>query len=418
MFGTATMTILVFLLLLSILARMTPLFLLALALLLAASLSRLWERYGLVRVEYRRRFSKSRAQFGEVIDLEVEIVNRKLLPLAWLEIEDEIPRELPPARGKVYSSHKYGRAIINSLIPLRPFERVRRHYPLPCTTRGEHVFGPTRLRTGDLFGLVTQEVSREETDVLVVYPRVVPLTELGLPAHQPLGDRRTQSWIFEDPSRFVGAREYGPRDSLRRVHWGASARTQRLQVKVYEPTTSHQLVIFLNLNTTSGEWWGFYFDPDVLELSITTAASIARWGLDAGYPVGLVTNGMHRLRAHHVGVESASDPAQLTRILEALGRLQPFAVRPFEKTVADATRRLPYGVTVCVVTAGLSSAVAAQLRALRRRGHPVTLILTGREGMAGSAGMPRQDGIVSRRVGPPEAWREKPTLSLGTRAKG
>jgi len=407
MFGPGTLTILVVLLVLSIVERQTPLFLLSLALLLAGILSQLWERYGLVSVEYRRHFTKHQAEFGETIDLEVEIVNRKLLPLAWLEVEDEIPKSLHPTRGKVYASHKYGRAIIDSLIPLRPYERVRRHYPILCTVRGEHLFGPTRLRTGDLFGLVTRDMDLESTDTLVVYPRVVPLTALGLPAHQPLGDQRIASWIFEDPSRVVGVREYSPRDSIRRIHWGATARTQRLQVKVYEATTSHRVVVFLNLNTTSEDWWSFAFDPDVLELSITTAASLAAWALGEGYAVGLVTNGMHRLGAYRVAVETTSDPTHLPRFLEALGRLQPFAVRRFDQTLAEEARRLPYGVTVVVVTAGVSATVAAELLALRRRGHPVTVILTGRGPTAGSI-----DGILVHRVGPPDVWHETPALSF------
>src|ERR1035437_5409231 len=214
MFGTATLTLLILLLVLSILVRQTPLFLLSLALLLAATLSRLWERYGLVGVEYSRRFSKRQARFGETIELELEIVNRKLLPLAWLEIEDEISPNLPLARGKVNPPWKNGRAILANLVALRPYERVRRHYPLPCTVRGEHVFGPTRLRPGDLFGLVTRETERDETESIVVYPRVVPLTALGLPAFQPLGDRRSQSWLFEDASRIVSVRELRPGDSM------------------------------------------------------------------------------------------------------------------------------------------------------------------------------------------------------------
>src|SRR5437763_9086179 len=101
MFGTATITLLALLLLLGVFLRQAPLFLLALALLVAAILSRLWESYGLVGVEYSRRFSKRQIPFGETIELDIEIVNRKLLPLAWLEIEDEMSPNLSVARGKI-----------------------------------------------------------------------------------------------------------------------------------------------------------------------------------------------------------------------------------------------------------------------------------------------------------------------------
>ncbi len=407
MFGSATLAILTVLLLISLLAHHGPLFLLSLALLLAAGLSRLWERYCLNGLEYRRRFSRPRAEFGEMIDLDVEIVNRKILPLAWLEVEDEIPRELPPTRGQVHPSHKPARSLLTGLVALRPYERVRRRHPIRCDVRGEHLFGPVRLRTGDLFGLVSREMTVEEVDTLVVYPRVVPVTALGLPARQPLGDLRTQSWIFEDPSRLAGVREHRPGDSLRRIHWAASARTQRLQVKVYEPTTSHKLTIFLNLRSTPGSWWGLDYDPDALELTISTAASLGAWGLGEGYEVGLITNGIHRFGRLRVALEPSNDPAHLHRILEALGRLQPFAVRSFGETIAEGARRLAYGSTVVVVTAALTAPEVAELLALRRRGHPVTLVYTGRQEASF-----RLDGVVVRRVGQPEAWRNLAALVL------
>ncbi len=407
MFGAGTLTLLVLLLLVSLLSHEAPLFVLSLALLVAAGLSRIWERYCLDGLEYRRHFSTRRAAFGETIELSIEIVNRKILPLAWLEIEDEIPRELPPSRGKIFYSHKPTRSLVSMLIALRPYERIYRRYPVPCTVRGEHVFGPVRLRTGDLFGLVSREVTYEETDVLVVYPRVVPLTALGLPAHQPLGELRTQSWLFEDPSRLGGIREYRSGDALRRVHWAATARTQRLQVKVFEPTTSHRLAIFLNVKSTPGGWWGLDYDPDALEMAITVAASVSAWAIDQGYQVGLATNGMHRFGRLRVAVDPSSSPSQLPRILEALGRLQPVAVRPFEETLAQDTARLAYGSTIVVITAVLTEPVVAALLALRRRGHPVTLLYAGRQTLPASL-----DGVVMRQVGPPGEWRELDQLSF------
>ena len=410
MFGAATMGLLGALLILSFLTRQPPLFLLTLALLLATGLSRLWERYCLVGLGYRRSFSKRVAEFGDTVDLEIEVVNRKLLPLAWLEVEDELPRALAPARGKVTASHRAGRSILRNLLALRPFERVRRHYPIVCMTRGEHVFGPARLRTGDLFGFITRESDPETVDTLVVYPRVVPITSLGLPAHQPLGNLKVASWLFEDPSRLAGVREYRPRDSLRRIHWAASARSQRLQVKIYEPTTTHRFVIFLNLHTTA-DWWGFSYDSDALELAITAAASLATWALAEGYQVGVETNGMHRYGSRFVRVPSAGDPEHASRILDALGRLQPFAVHAFATTIQEGARRLPYGATVVAVTAALTPEMTAELIALRRRGYPVAAVLTGPAAAPDSL-----DGIVIRRVGPPEVWRTASEISLGARS--
>jgi uncharacterized protein (DUF58 family) len=381
---------------------------LALALLLAAGASQFWVRNCLVGLEYRRRFSHTRVEFGSTVELEVEIVNRKILPLAWIEIEDEIPRGLPPERGQISPSHKAERARLVRVVALRPYERIRRRYRIVCNVRGEHSFGPVRLRSGDLFGLESRDETLDLVDVLVVYPRVVPVRTVNLPAQQPLGNRRTQSWLFEDPSRFVGVREYRPGDGLRRIHWAASARTQQLQVKVFEPTTSHKLMIFLNLRSVPGDWWGLEVDPDSLELAISTAASLATWAIGEGFQVGLATNGMHRMRWSQVAVDATADPGRLPVVLESLGRLQSFAVRPFEVTLADGARRVAFGATIVAVTAVVGEALAAELLALQRRGHPVALVLTGRQ-----TTLPSLGGVVVRRVGPPAEWRTLPTLLLG-----
>lgn len=407
MFGSAAFNLIVLLLVVSLVARQTPLLLLALALVLATGLAQLWDRHCLTGLEYRRRLGRRCAEFGETVELELEIANRKLLPLAWLEVEEEIPQALPPARGRSSPSHKDNRSLLHSLIALRPYERVRRRYPILCLRRGEHVFGPARLRTGDLFGLASRDMVADALDTLVVYPRVLPLTALGLPAHQPLGDLRTRSWLFQDPSRTAGVRDYRPEDTLRRIHWPASVRAQQLQARVYEPTTSHKLVLFLNLRSTSTAFWNVAYDPDALELAITTAASIASWGLAQRYQVGLFSNGLHRLGRTNVSVEPSSAPTQLEHILEALGRLQTVAAKPFETILADTARRLAFGSTVVAVSAVLTGPMVAALISLHRRGHPVTLVLTGRQEVAASL-----DGVIVRRVGPPEAWREASSLSL------
>lgn len=406
MFGPASLSLLALLLIAAVLTRQAPLFLLALALLLASGLSRLYERHCLTGLRYQRRLSRRQAPFGATVELELEIVNEKLLPLAWLEVQEELPRDLPPRQGRVLNRLRPSRPLLHALLALRPFERVRRRYQIPCLRRGEHTFGPALVRTGDLFGLVNRDLTIDTIETLVVFPRVVPLAALGLPAHQPLGDLRARSWLFEDPSRIAGAREYRPGESLRRIHWAATARAQRLQSRVFEATTSHALLLCLNLQTIQSPFVTLEYDPDALELTICAAASIAAWALAQGLAVGLVSNGIHRLSPVPVAVEARADPDHLPRLLEALGRLQPLARQPFTATLAAGARRLPYGATVVAVSAVLTPAIAAALVGLRRRGHPVVLVATGREAPAGPL-----DGVVVRRIGPPEHWRDLPALA-------
>ena len=48
-----------------------------------------WARGGLVGIRYRRHLGARRSPFGETIPLEIEVWNRRRLPLAWLRADDE-----------------------------------------------------------------------------------------------------------------------------------------------------------------------------------------------------------------------------------------------------------------------------------------------------------------------------------------
>ena len=379
-FGGASLALSLALLLVSVILRQGLLFVVSLILALTTLAAWLWDRYGLARVEYRRRFSQPRAFFGEEIGLTVEVVNRKLLPLAWLLVEDEIPSVLTPVAGRVTSSLDKTRSRLVNLVSLRWYERVRRHYQIRCTARGYHAFGPVTLRSGDLFGFSQQERVLPGLEHLLVYPKVVPIDRLGLPSQDPFGDLRTRQWLFEDPQRTIGVRDYLPGDSPRRIDWKATARTHQLQVKLYEPTTTYRLIIFLNLNTIGPYWWWQAYDPDLLELAITTAASVAAWAVERGYQVGLSVNGREWMSDHQVSIPPSRDPEQLTRVLEALAKLAPVAASPLEARLQSETARLAGGFTVVVVTAVLNEAIGAQLWALRAAGRRVGLLLIGDPG--------------------------------------
>ena len=253
----------------SLLLREAQLFVVGLILLLVAGVSWVWERYCLVGLGYRRSLGQVRAMFGEEVSLTLEIVNDKPLPLAWLEIEDTVPGVgLTLAPAHVGPSHIPGRRLLGILLSVRWYERVRRHYRVTCRARGFHAFGPATLRTGDVFGLATQEIEIPGEDYLLVYPKIVPLERLGLPARNPFGDvPLRRQWLFEDPMRTVGVRDYRPGDSPRRLHWKATARApgQALQVKLFEPTTTHRLHILLNISTGGPNWSWQGYDPEVLE---------------------------------------------------------------------------------------------------------------------------------------------------------
>lgn len=352
-------------------------FVLGAVVLLSAGASYLWDRYCLARVEYRRLFTPRRAFYGETITFTMEVTNRKPLPLAWLEVVDELPQELVPLRGRVIPSLRQRRQHLVNLFSLRWYERVRRHFAMRCDARGYFPLGPARLRSGDVFGLTVRGADVERVDHLLVYPKVVPLSALGLPALHPIGDERVRRQVFEDPTRVVGARDYMPGDPLRRIHWKATARAQALRAKQYEPTSSHRFAIFLNMDTLGryAEYRGFV--RPVLELVILTAASAANWAIQAGHLTGLYANGYLPQGLRWVRIPPASGSSHLATMLEALAKVFPTPVMPVGDLMQLEARSLPWGTTAVIVTAVTDAPLAAGISRVLDAGHGAVAILVG-----------------------------------------
>ena len=291
-------------------------------LLTAIPLAWWWTRSSLKGVTFERTMGERRAFPGEVVELTLRIANEKLLPLSWLSIEDRWSLALVLEDGEIFASPSGQMGFFRSAFSVRWFERVSRRYRLRCTRRGFYPFGPVRLRSGDIWGLFRQDLVQGNLDWLIVYPQVLSLEALGFPPKEPLGETKAEWRIFEDPSRAVGIRDMRPEDGFRRIHWKASARRRELQVKVFEPTTSKNLVVFLNVATFAKYWEGTR--PLLLEKAIAVTASIASHGVEDRYLVGLMANGSIPHSDQPIKVLPSRRPDQLARVLEALAAVTSF----------------------------------------------------------------------------------------------
>ena len=163
-----------------------------------------------------------------------------------------------------------------------------------------------------------------------------------------------------------------PEDGFRRIHWKASARRQELQVKVFEPTTSRNLVVFLNVATFAKYWEGT--KPLLLEKAIAVAASIASHGVEDRYLVGLMANGSIPHSDQPIKVLPSRRPDQLARVLEALAAVTSFTTSTLEALLLAESPRLPWGSTLVVVTALVTEDLLSALVRLYDVGRRLVLV--------------------------------------------
>jgi uncharacterized protein (DUF58 family) len=337
--------------------------------------SLVWTRQSMKNIQCERHFEK-RVFWGEEIRVRLEISNRGRLPIPWLYLYESLPVEL--TSGK----------IIRRLVSLGPRGKAVIPYSLVTHKRGYFSLGPLVAKFGDTLGLVPIQELDKPPDYITVYPRIISINELKLPSQSPLGTLRHHQPIFEDPTRARGKREYVAGDSLRSVDWKATAATDQLQVKQYEPSIALQTAIFLNLNLQE---YITKHRVDSTELAIVIAASLANWIVAQKQSVGLVTNGLDAHADHRPvqPIHPRKGRSQLIRILEMLARLQAAEVRPLAEMLRDETPRLPWGTTAVLITGQFNDALFDELFQMRRRGQSVVLVIAG---LAANIQKARQQG--------------------------
>jgi uncharacterized protein (DUF58 family) len=341
-------------------------------LLLIVGVSTAWKNIALMGVTYEREFNRTRVFPGEPIEMTIVVSNDKILPLTWLQFRDELPVSPHEVIISQIASDLAGRYVLYNSYSMQARERTRRQVTLLFPKRGYYKCGPVAYESGDIFTLFTVERLHNAIDTLVVYPQIWPLPELGLPAKEPFGELKVTRSLFTDPVRTQGIRDYTPQDRFRDVHWKATARRGQLQTKIYDPSVGMTLAVFLNVATYAKHWMGF--DPVLLERAVSVAASMANYGFQQGWGVGVFANGSVPNSDQPIRVQPGRSPEQLGHVLEALAAVTEFATSGIEVMMLRQSPSLPWVSTIVLVTAVVTDEIMVALLRLKEAGRRVVLI--------------------------------------------
>lgn len=366
---------------------------------LLALLEWAWGRRCLDAVSCTRTLQHRRTSFGERVTVEFEVVNDKLLPLAWLHVRDEVPPELPlegAARTSVAGLNE-----VHLVFGALPFQRVRRRLTVVCSERGAHRFGPMVVRSGSPLGTSERELEPSSVETLLVYPKVVPLSRVPIVSKVPIGERRVRRSTSLDPSRVVGVRPYANGDPMRDIEWRATARSEDLVVRVREPAASPIVALYVDLRPPGIP--DHAIADDVSELLVSAAASLISEYLTLGVPIGLYTSGT--VRGMPVAVPPARDRGALASMLELLAHVRPVGGTTIGEMLTRTHHRMD--VSVLVLAADFPRPTIAALTNARRR----TSVGVVWADCPGSSAPPAHlDGLWRLRYD--RAWREWPMYDL------
>ena len=265
------------------------------------------------------RFDRPRAAEGDEVGAGVTVANHLPWPAWGLTVEDAVgvAVRVPAVGGRTETACRW------VFVP-----------PL----RGVYPAAAPAVATGFPFGMWEARRPAAVAGRLVAWPRTFPVGPVPAPGGDAVSDGTVTRGKVGATGELLGVRPYRRGDSPRRIHWGQSAKHDKLIV--CELQTSARPVVLLVLDA----------DPLVhtpgadgsREWAVRVTASLAAGWLAAGALVGAAWADV--LILPQAGRE------QVNRILDALAALPP-AARPLADVLAaPAVRGVRAGVRVVVST--------------------------------------------------------------------
>ena len=108
-------------------------------------------------LHYSRRLTHTRVFVDESTQLRLSLANRKLLPVPWVEVQERFATPMEVVGGRVHPSGVPRTVVLYRNTSLAPNEELSWPLELRAVERGFYRVGPTRLRSGDLFGFFERE---------------------------------------------------------------------------------------------------------------------------------------------------------------------------------------------------------------------------------------------------------------------
>lgn len=248
--------------------------------------------------------------FSSGLEYDIEIVLRNTGPAnRKVQVRDQTPKEWEPA--PVLKAVVPGRSSLSLDYRLTPFQR------------GEYGFGDLFLRVEGPLGLMLTPIRLRAAREVKVYPRLQPLRYADLATYRRVAYKwglRPTKWRGEG-REFESLREYVEGDDPRKIHWKATARSDRPIVQQYQTEKNQIVMILLDVGRLmSAESEG----KTKLDHALEAAVHLAHTVLSGGDQAGILAFADRVISF----IPPRGTPEQLQLILDGTISLRPALVEP------------------------------------------------------------------------------------------
>lgn len=210
-------------------------------------------------------------------------------------------------------------------IQLKGKETIQIPLPLKALTRGVTRIKSLEVTIPNFFGFGSVELTYnpfiQKELIIHPIPISVPQTE-QLVATKSQGEYPTPSSIYEQILAPIGTRDYVYTDSFKQIHWKASAKTQKLQTKIFEKTSHYSWTFIINLREPNTPFYhmGVVENIESIASNVAYLAQLAtKKGIE--FEVFLNLRMASEVSVFHLPIGGGTH--QLGKVFDMLSRIHP-----------------------------------------------------------------------------------------------
>ena len=240
-------------------------------------LARIWGKSQIKNIYINIDCRSKRLFAGESFDVTFEVENRKILPLAWLEVYFKIPEKVCVKPTENFVSKKKKDLETMEVFTadsikftwILPFQKIKIKTKFEACRRGVYIMDDVYFATGDGFGLSVCEKKHktENPPVFMVYPQIKDINDSVFVVYS-MEQNNVGDGIYEDNSLIRSVTAYDGRQSFKKINWRMLARGEGFNLNVYDKLSPEACFFVIDRNSFLNE------DGETFEESFEKAVSV------------------------------------------------------------------------------------------------------------------------------------------------
>jgi len=324
-----------------------------------------------LNIYYSCRFGSDEVFEGEETSFIETISNKKAIPVPWIRAEINTSKWLSFSGLKSVEAQESN--FITSSFVLKSRQKITRRWNVKCLKRGVYKIDDVILVWGDLFGLMSNSKYAGTDAEIIVYPQIIELDDIAPNIDSIMGEVIVKRWVNHDPFIVAGVKEYSSYDSMKDIHWNATAKMGKLMVRKYDFTSQPSFTILLNIQSQENDFVEAA-NKDVIEKGIKVAATLVDKSAALGIPVQLAANGFMVDEEEQMLYSSKGLGSEHYRsLLVSLAKLNLKVAESFDKLVSNVAENI-HDTNVAVITAFMNDEIYDAVIQMRQNGSKVTII--------------------------------------------